>query len=354
MHPFGGAGGVAYFLKAAFDRKGIPNSAITLPSLLGWNVDRRPRRNNLYIEKALLIIDMVFFSIVGSFVLLFAKKEGTVIINHGDPLGGDILIDHGIHKAMVKATPKMLLRNPLHLFIFLREETRHRIGLYRRMVCLSDYARRVALDCYPHLDAAKILNIPNGIDLDKFAFTPEGRRQRVERLIFIGHEFERKGLVYVLDALALLPDHVSLQVVGGSEQEIKRHSGLVGERGLTGRVTFLGRRNDVPALLADSDVLVFPSKSEAWQLVVLEAMACGVPVLSTPVGCAPEVIRDGENGYLIERDGAMIADRLRRLDADLPGLRARARETAIQYSWDGIADRYLALVKRIEEDRVSA
>ena len=101
-------------------------------------------------------------------------------------------------------------------------------------------------------------------------------------------------------------------------------------------------------LLRAADVFILPSAYEANALVVLEALATGLPVISTRVGFAPELVVDGENGYLVGRDAAEIGERLRDLGG--PGLRDRseqARRTAERYSWSAVADRYIALAESL-------
>jgi glycosyltransferase involved in cell wall biosynthesis len=74
----------------------------------------------------------------------------------------------------------------------------------------------------------------------------------------------------------------------------------VSEGGLAGRVTFAGRRDDVPDVLAAADLLILPSESETAPLTVLEGMAAGLPVVATNVGGVGEAVRDGVTGLLIE------------------------------------------------------
>ncbi|WP_438318490.1 N-acetyl-alpha-D-glucosaminyl L-malate synthase BshA [Sporosarcina sp. FA9] len=83
---------------------------------------------------------------------------------------------------------------------------------------------------------------------------------------------------------------------GEEKEEIER---LVLENRLQERVLFLGKRDDLPELLAISDVMFHLSKKEAFGLVLLEALACGVPSVATKVGGIPEVIEDGVNGFLV-------------------------------------------------------
>ena len=125
---------------------------------------------------------------------------------------------------------------------------------------------------------------------------------------------------------------------------IRRARAQARRAGVADRVVFAGERPDPVPLLRASDVLVLPSAYEANALVVLEALACGVPVVSTRVGFAPDLIVDGENGFLVERDAAAIGARLAELDAQpLDAWRERARRTAEQHSWREVAGRYLAL-----------
>ncbi|BDZ54908.1 hypothetical protein GCM10025870_19810 [Agromyces marinus] len=145
---------------------------------------------------------------------------------------------------------------------------------------------------------------------------------------------------------------VVLLVVGGSPEMIKRAGAQARRAGVADRVVFAGERSDPVPLLRASDVLVLPSAYEANALVVLEALACGVPVVSTRVGFAPDIVVDGENGFLIERDAAPLGARLAELDAldasARDAWRARARRTAEQHSWREVAARYLGLARSIE------
>ena len=74
---------------------------------------------------------------------------------------------------------------------------------------------------------------------------------------------------------------------------------LVDELDLEDKVIFTGKRNDIAEFLAISDVMFHLSEKEAFGLVLLEAMACGVPCVATNVGGIPEVIEDGVNGFLV-------------------------------------------------------
>ena len=118
---------------------------------------------------------------------------------------------------------------------------------------------------------------------------------------------------------------------GPDQQRLER---LASELGLSQRVRFLGLREDVPALLASAHCALLASDYEGCPLVVLEAMAAGVPVVATAVGGVPELIDDGRTGILVEANsgGALAAGIARMLSApetarELGDLaRRRARE----------------------------
>jgi glycosyltransferase involved in cell wall biosynthesis len=347
IHPNGGASGVAFFLKAEFDKLGIENDVITRGSL-----DKRPE--SLKMDRLRTLVDVVSFSVSATRKVSRIKDRNVVTIVHNDALGGDIYVDHGLHRADVARDPSMLLRNPIHVFLLAREAIRHRLSQYDKMVALSDFSLSQVKKYYPGIDSRKIEKIPNGVDIAKFDLPRESTLTEDLRLIFVGHAFARKGLAHAIEGLALLPEAVTLTVVGGASGEIAKFSDLAKSKGVGARVTFLGRRTDVPQLLSCHDVMVFPSGFESWQLVVLEAMAAGLPVLGTPVGCAPEVIQDGENGYLIQASASDIAEKINLILANqnaLAAMRVCARHTAERYSWASIALRYRDLAREVLNDR---
>jgi UDP-glucose:(heptosyl)LPS alpha-1,3-glucosyltransferase len=107
---------------------------------------------------------------------------------------------------------------------------------------------------------------------------------------------------------------------------------------------------DVPLVYQASDAFLLPSAYESFSLVTFEAAASGLPVLTTPVSGVRELIDDGRNGLLIERDAEGIAARLRELAAD-PELRARlgaaARASALDYSTERMVRAHHDLYMRL-------
>jgi glycosyltransferase involved in cell wall biosynthesis len=154
------------------------------------------------------------------------------------------------------------------------------------------------------------------------------------RLLYVGRLDERKGVHTAVEALARLPAEASLTVVGGwDEHEEARLRALAERLGVSDRVRFAGQRgrDELPALYADADAVVFPVVwEEPWGLVPLEAMGIGRPVVATGRGGSGEYLRDGENSLLFEAgDATALAAALQRLAADA-GLRAHLRERGVE------------------------
>jgi UDP-glucose:(heptosyl)LPS alpha-1,3-glucosyltransferase len=274
---------------------------------------------------------------------------------------GDIYVNHGLLQAAMRARGNYtwrMVRNPLHLFTAVRDRIRYRGDHHRVIVALTAHEADLLRETYGAV-RAPIEVIPNGVDVDRFRLPRAderdaarhslGLRAEEQVAVFVGHEFDRKGLPLALEALARIST-VRLLVVGGTTEMIHRAQSYALALGVADRVTFAGMQSDVVPALWASDTLVLPSAYEANALVVLEALACGVPVISTRVGAASELIVDGGNGYLIDRDSAALADRLGLL-LQLPrsSLGASCRATAENRSWSRIAGRYLETARRLRD-----
>jgi glycosyltransferase involved in cell wall biosynthesis len=166
-------------------------------------------------------------------------------------------------------------------------------------------------------------------------------------LISVGLLIERKGHHRIIEAMTQLPDFELLIV--GEGQERDRLVAQIDRLALTGRVRLLGSRPhaELPALYSAADALVLASSREGWPNVLLEAMACGTPVIASNIWGNPEVVRDAEAGILTEQntpDGIVAATR--RLFANLPE-RALTRAYAERFSWDDTTAGQIALFQRV-------
>jgi len=224
-------------------------------------------------------------------------------------------------------------------------------------VCVSEGVADEMREHYPQL-AGRVITIHNGVDTEAFApgvRTDEARALRLtlgiaeQRLVavFVGSEWERKGLQVLIEALALAPDW-DLVVAGDGDRP--RYEGLAASLGVAQAVRWLGLTRDVQLVYGLADAFVLASSYETFSLVTYEAAASGLPILGTAVSGVRELIRDGQNGFLIAREPRMIAERLERLAAE-PALRARmgraARQSALAFSWQKMVAEHHELYSRL-------
>ena len=192
-------------------------------------------------------------------------------------------------------------------------------------------------------DPAKVHVLRNGVDLDVFrppADWVEARRALGldgPTLLSVGHLIERKGHDRVIAALAHLPG-MRLLVVGGGplEGELRK---LAERLGVADRVKFLGllSPNQLPAVYGAADLLVLASSREGWANVLLEAMACGTPVVASPIPGNPEVVASPAAGMIAAANTAVgLAAAIAALLARRP-LQAATRAYAEGFSWADVS-----------------
>jgi glycosyltransferase involved in cell wall biosynthesis len=210
-----------------------------------------------------------------------------------------------------------------------------------RCIAVSrDIARRLADGL--HWRADKIEVIHNAVQTERFG-SPADPTLRASLaggdspiVLSVARLDPQKGHDVLLRAVAETPG--VMLVLAGDGPERERLEALVSELGLRRRVLFLGRRSDVPELLAVSDVFVLPSLFEGSSLAVLEAMAAMRPVVATAIGGTDELIVDGESGLLVPpADPRALATVLRRVLAD-----RRLRTSLGQKARDRVEQRFSA------------
>lgn len=199
--------------------------------------------------------------------------------------------------------------------------------------------------------------IYHGVDVEPFRVaTPAANLATDERVVltFVGRLVKGKGLFDLLDAIERLDGRVRLLVVGeGPLAESLRRE--IETRGLEESVRLLGYRDDIPAVLAATDVFVLPSYREGTPRAITEALAAGVPVVSTAIAGIPEQVTDGVTGYLVrpgETDA--LVERLQRLvdDRDLRASMGQAAAGSVEtFRKAAAAERYRALYDRLLAER---
>ncbi len=180
------------------------------------------------------------------------------------------------------------------------------------VICLSDYVKGMILKYYPDI-SGQLVKLFNGTDLH--AFDPDHHlsgRQAVRKkfkipqdatvALMIAQHFERKGLAEVIAAAANLAKTSSsaaptILVVGQDDPGRSRDQAK--RLGVIDKMIFAGQTDRVADFYAASDFFVLPTRHDSCSLVVLEALAMGLPVISTVFNGACEIMRDGEHGFVL-------------------------------------------------------
>ncbi len=237
-----------------------------------------------------------------------------------------------------------------------------RIARERQLVQSADgvivpaAGEKVHLVTYYDAPREKVATIACGVNLDRFQPRPQtdarqrlGMAPREEVVLYVGRFAPLKGVGALLQAVAVLKaqrPQLKLVLVGGDGPDAESDKALMAQArtlGIEERVIFVGRIK--PDRLADyyaaADFLALPSHYESFGLVVLEALACGTPVLATPVGIAQSIIAEGVNGTLVDGPAAdAVARGMQRLltrPDDMRPSQARVRATVARYGWDRAA-----------------
>jgi len=222
---------------------------------------------------------------------------------------------------------------------------------------VSSYNRQILEQLVRHKVDCQIL--PMGINTDYYANHPDPVALRTELglpggkiILYVGKLNEKKGVTYLLKAFHAIaqdqPDsHLVIVGAGLLESELKNETQRLE---LESRVTFAGQQGKeaVRNYFQAADLVVVPSiidstgETEGLPVVLLEALACGKPVVATRVAGAPDVIVDGHNGFLAEpkNPGDLAEKMVKALNADAATLSKNARDSVQQYDWEMIGKNY--------------
>ena len=250
-------------------------------------------------------------------------------------VGAPVLQSHLVDGSLVGLTAARLARTPLAVFTAHHSHELPFHGrkliwadrlcagpLSDRVIAPSQQVRETLIE-FTHIQPDKVAVIHHGFDLtalDPTRLSGAAIRSELsleDKLVIgaVGRVYEIKNYAALLSAFAeVLGDvrEAHLVIVGPGDTGPLIE--LAGRLGIAGRVTLTGPRVDVPQLLAAFDVFVHPALAESFGMVIVEAMALAKPVVSTPVGIAPEVITDGETGVLcLGEDASALAGGLRRM-----------------------------------------
>lgn len=183
------------------------------------------------------------------------------------------------------------------------------------------------LTVLPNPISLQRLEMPVGFDRQAFRRGLGMEDEDLVGLFVALGQFERKGLPLLLQALPGT-GRVKLIVVGGEPDLIARYEQEAARHQLGNRVKFVGMQTDVRPYLWSSDVFVFPSLYETFSLVTYEAAASGLPIVVSQLYGVEDLVKDGENGFLIETSAAGVREGLERVLRLSPDARAAMGQRA--------------------------
>ncbi len=249
--------------------------------------------------------------------------------------------------------------NPYHRYLLAAERRLFASVRLKAVICNSNMVKE---DIQRHfgLPEKKLHVIYSGVDTEHY----HPRLQTIHRhetraklgipadaplFLFVGSGFERKGLNLALHALAALPDSAHLIVIG-RDRHASRYERLAHKLGLRARAHFLGAQEDLRPFYGAADAVVLPTLYDPFPNVALEAMACGLPFVTSLKSGAAELLREGENGFVCDAlDSTAFAVKLAcLLEPDVARrLGEAARRTVEPLSLETMKTRLLALYEQL-------
>ena len=226
---------------------------------------------------------------------------------HPHPLSVRALLTEEMERTPI-ARASLLMETEMRLPEAAFQEMAEEAALANGWVAASHYTAQTLTE--HGIPAGKIHVVPYGVDLKHFApRTQPPAKDAPFTVIYVGSLIQRKGLSYLLDAVRALKSQnirLLLRGRGAVDRNLLKHYSDIDfdlKLGLP-----------LPALVQDiqrADVFVLPSLTEGFAQVILEAMACGVPVITTANTCAPDVMAEGEHGFILPiRDSRAIEEKI--------------------------------------------
>lgn len=332
----------------------------------------RGTNNNVTFHKipmigGLSLLKIWSFAIAAWFVL--KRFDGDILFSNERLFAQDILrTSDGVHRTWLKirmkySSPLRRLSfkiNPLHISIIFFDWLIFSRRCFRKIIAPSEFIKQNILREYRNVRPQDITVIYNGVDLDRFHPENKGKYRHLVRkelginetdklLLFIGTGFERKGLRYAIESLQYLPENTYLTVIG--KGSVKLYNKLAAGISVSDRVRFIGPAEGAERYYAASDLLVAPTLYEPMANVILEALATGIPVVTTRNCGNSEVVSEGENGWLIDdpTDAEEIAERIRQATekAGTPKTEHSARIKAADFTFERTIKNTLSVICNI-------
>ncbi len=288
-----------------------------------------------------------------------ARHGYDVVQSHERTLAQDLYrAGEGCHRAYLAAMGRRAGVNPYHRLVCALEGRIFRLRSARHVVAIAHRGKEEIERLYG-TEPARVTLVYNGVDLERFHPDQRARHRKPTRerlgiaesawtLLFVGSGFERKGLGPLLEGFARAGDSAGRLVVAG-KGDVTRYRDLAARLGVGDRVVWTGPVPDVERLYAAADAVALPALYEPFGNVHLEALASGVPVLSSVAAGGSEVVRRGENGWVVDEPAAApISEGLAALrDAPAGGWIDRTRASAASFTYAKQAQAFSGLYQRL-------
>lgn len=219
------------------------------------------------------------------------------------------------------------------------------------VLCLSDYVKRFVQAHYP-LPDDRLERLFNAVDLQRFALQPKRESDGWIHALIIAQDYERKGLRETITALSKVRNaNLRLLVVG--KQDPTAYASLARQLGVADRVVFHPPTSQPQSIYAQAEFFVLPTKHDPCSLVVLEALAMGLPVISTVFNGATEIMTHGTHGFVLSNPADIdalakamndLCDDARRAQMSIACLALRPR-----LAFDHHVDELLAIYRRVRK-----
>lgn len=236
----------------------------------------------------------------------------------------------------------------------------------KEFIALAGCVKKTMVDGYGIPDE-KVTVCYSGVNLEEFhpknkkLYTGEIRKQFGIRgdeklILFVGNPFSRKGLDYLIKALLHIKGEKFKLLVSGKDDP-QPYIELSKKLGLENKIVYnIGLTSEIRKIFAAADMFVFPTLYEPFGLVILEAMASGVPVIASEIAGAAELIDNYKDGIILKNPESVneIGEALKYLfksDAKTKVMGQRAREKAENYSWMRTAKCMLKVLERVGQDK---
>ncbi len=275
----------------------------------------------------------------------------------------------GCHRAWIDEGSSFKLLDPFHKAVLSIEKRQFQNGNYKRIIVNSKLSKDGILKFYP-VPEERIKVIYNGVDTERFSPANKERCRTEMRkkhnlsdndfvILYVGSGFKRKGVSYLIEAAARLgndslnKNRIKLLIVG--KDRLWPYKRLAAKAGIDKNIIFVDYASETEKYYAASDIFALPTFFDPFANVTLEAMASGIPVITTKKNGASEIIEDGKDGFVINSplEIDMLAEKIRGLLNPMMRKEAgdNARKKAMNLTWERMTEETLKVYDEIRASK---